>query len=670
MTPEPEGPAPAAPGEATRRLADLLELLAGSGTEAGVQKALTAAQAALDRADPGGDPALLRASVTGLRLGLAHRQRREGELHQLLRTAQRLLDTAAPDHLLSVIVQATADLVRGDVAHLNLDDEQGGFETIRASTGARTEAFRRQHTPPGAGLTGLVMRTRSTYVTADYLHDTALEHDPSGDAAIAADRLVTMAAAPMLHGDTAIGVLIVSWRTRTDVTEDQLDLLTSLASLAGVAVSNARLHAQTRRAREELELANEHLEWSAMAHDRLHALLLPGADVRAVADTVHELLHAPTAVLDPEGAMLAGAPDPWPVTVPREALHQAAEHGRITRFRTQDNDDPDVLWVSPAYAGHELLGVVVVGKPVLNAAEQRTVERAATTGALLLSSQQALAQAEFQSATDAIADLTRGAHVAAATQRLRTMGTDLSAPHCILVTGPLPDERRRARTLAQRHAQDHHGRSGDVDGRLVSLLPTEDPDIAARQLADRLAAAGLLVSVGAAGPFTGPHALHEHYREALTCATAQHQLAGGGAATARTLGFLGLLLSGTSRPEITRYVQDTLAPLQRHDARHGTDLLPTLASYLDRNGSLRRTAEHLHIHPNTVLQRLKRAERLLGIDLHAPGTAAELHLALRVSTLLATSNEPRQGQAPTETPTRERRPGSTGDTPPGRHPPP
>ncbi|MGX1853637.1 PucR family transcriptional regulator [Streptomyces sp. NPDC055299] len=130
----------------------------------------------------------------------------------------------------------------------------------------------------------------------------------------------------------------------------------------------------------------------------------------------------------------------------------------------------------------------------------------------------------------------------------------------------------------------------------------------------------LRVSVGATGPFTGPHALHEHYREALTCATAQHQLAGGGAATARTLGFLGLLLSGTSRPEITRYVQDTLAPLQRHDARHGTHLLPTLASYLDRNGSLRRTAEHLHIHANTVLQRLKRAERLLAIDLHAPGT--------------------------------------------------
>ncbi|MFI9081659.1 PucR family transcriptional regulator [Streptomyces sioyaensis] len=328
-------------------------------------------------------------------------------------------------------------------------------------------------------------------------------------------------------------------------------------------------------------------------------------------------------------------------------------------------DVADVLWVSPAYAGHELLGLVVVGKPALNAAEQRTVERAATTCALLLSSQQALAQAESQSATDAIADLTRGAHVVAATRRLCTMGTDLSAPHCILVTGPLPDERRRARTLAQRHAQDHDGRSGDVDGRLVSLLPTEDPDIAARQIADRLAAAGLPVSVGAAGPFTRPHALDEHYREALTCATAQHHLAGGGAATARTLGFLGLLLSGTSRPGITRYVQDTLAPLQRHDACHGAD-----SNYLDRNGSLRRTAEHLHIHPSTVLQRLKRAERLLGIDLHAPGTAAELHLALRVSTLLPTSNEPRQGQAPAETSEGGRRPGSTGDTPPGRHQPP
>lgn len=635
MTPEPEGPAQAAPGEAAGRLAELLELLDGKGTETGVQQALSAAVAALDRAGSG-DPAMLRASVTRLRLSLAHWQRREGELHQLLRTAQRLLATAAPEQLLTVIVQATADLVRSDVAHLNLDDEHGGFDTIRASTGARTEEFRRQNTPPGAGLTGLVMRTRSTYVTADYLHDTALEHDPSGDAAIEADRLVTMAAAPMLHGESPVGVLIASWRTRTTVTEDQLDLLTSLASLAGVAVSSARLHAQTRRAREDLARANEQLEWSAMAHDRLHALLLPDADVRSVADTVQELLHAPAAIFDPAGATLAAAPDPWPIAVPREALQQASEHGRTTRFRMSDND---VLWVSPAYVGHELLGAVVVGKPTLDAAAQRTVERAATTAALLLGSQQALAQAEFQSATDALSDLTRGAHVDRASQRLRTLGMDLAAPHCILVTGLLPDERRRTRTLVQRHAQDHHGCSGDVDGRLVSLLPTEDPGSAAGELADRLAAAGLRVAVGAAGPFTSPYALHEHYREALTCATVQHQLAGSGAATTRTLGFLGLLLSGNSRREITRYVQDTLAPLQLHDARHGTDLLPTLESYLDRNGSLRRTAQHLHIHPNTVLQRLKRAERLLGIDLHAPGTAAELHLALRVSTLLTPSND-------------------------------
>jgi GAF domain len=190
------------------------------------------------------------------------------------------------------------------------------------------------------------MRTRSTYVTADYLHDPALGHDPSADAAVAADRLVTMAAAPMLDGEDVTGVLIASWRTRTGVSDDQLDLLTSLASLAGVAVSSARLHAQPRRARAELQHATEQLQWSAAAHDRLHALMMPGADVGAVADTVHELIHADTAVLDPDGATLAAAPGPWPVTIPREALRPAPGHSRITPVRTQDGN---VLWGSVSW---------------------------------------------------------------------------------------------------------------------------------------------------------------------------------------------------------------------------------------------------------------------------------------------------------------------------------
>ncbi|MFD0536439.1 helix-turn-helix domain-containing protein [Actinomadura luteofluorescens] len=46
-----------------------------------------------------------------------------------------------------------------------------------------------------------------------------------------------------------------------------------------------------------------------------------------------------------------------------------------------------------------------------------------------------------------------------------------------------------------------------------------------------------------------------------------------------------------------------------------------------------RTAERLHIHVNTVSQRLDRIARLLGDDWQAPERALELQLALRLHRL-------------------------------------
>ncbi|GGN44750.1 hypothetical protein GCM10012285_27610 [Streptomyces kronopolitis] len=60
-------------------LLELLELLDGNGIETGVRQVLSAVVAVLGRADPGGDPAMLRASVTRLRLGMAHHRSLEAK---------------------------------------------------------------------------------------------------------------------------------------------------------------------------------------------------------------------------------------------------------------------------------------------------------------------------------------------------------------------------------------------------------------------------------------------------------------------------------------------------------------------------------------------------------------------------------------------------------------
>ncbi|MHB8220653.1 MAG: PucR family transcriptional regulator [Acidimicrobiales bacterium] len=69
---------------------------------------------------------------------------------------------------------------------------------------------------------------------------------------------------------------------------------------------------------------------------------------------------------------------------------------------------------------------------------------------------------------------------------------------------------------------------------------------------------------------------------------------------------------------------DLLDPLHEID----TDLVGTLRAYLDLDVDRRRTAAHLHIHPNTLDYRLRRIRSLTGLDANSATGASVLRAAL------------------------------------------
>ncbi|MFB9838583.1 helix-turn-helix domain-containing protein [Actinoallomurus acaciae] len=58
-----------------------------------------------------------------------------------------------------------------------------------------------------------------------------------------------------------------------------------------------------------------------------------------------------------------------------------------------------------------------------------------------------------------------------------------------------------------------------------------------------------------------------------------------------------------------------------------------MAIYFGTGGSLARTAERLHIHTNTVTQRLERIGRLIGADWQQADRALQIQLALHLHRL-------------------------------------
>ncbi len=81
------------------------------------------------------------------------------------------------------------------------------------------------------------------------------------------------------------------------------------------------------------------------------------------------------------------------------------------------------------------------------------------------------------------------------------------------------------------------------------------------------------------------------------------------------------------------FVRSTLGPVLDYDARRGTKLLETLAVYFTHGGNLSRAKDDLHVHVNTVTQRLDRIARLLGEDWQSPQRSLEVQVALQLQRL-------------------------------------
>ncbi|BAL82061.1 putative CdaR family transcriptional regulator [Selenomonas ruminantium subsp. lactilytica TAM6421] len=75
------------------------------------------------------------------------------------------------------------------------------------------------------------------------------------------------------------------------------------------------------------------------------------------------------------------------------------------------------------------------------------------------------------------------------------------------------------------------------------------------------------------------------------------------------------LLSHIRTEELDDFVQETFGTLMAYDSQNGTELLHTLEIYFQENESMSLAAERLFIHANTLRNRLKKIENILGVNL-------------------------------------------------------
>ena len=78
---------------------------------------------------------------------------------------------------------------------------------------------------------------------------------------------------------------------------------------------------------------------------------------------------------------------------------------------------------------------------------------------------------------------------------------------------------------------------------------------------------------------------------------------------------------------LTRYIHPAVSCIAQYDEECRTKLLETVREYIQNSCSIKKTAEALYLHRNSVIYRLHKAEEVSGLDLNDPDT----QFALRMS---------------------------------------
>lgn len=577
-----------------------------------------------------------KALALQVRAVLESRRRREAELSALYVTASELAALTEVDAVLEAIVRRARQLLQSDVAYMTLNDAERGDTYMRVTEGVLSPAFRAVRLPMGAGLGGLVAQTATPYSTADYFADERFRHTTPIDSAVADEGLKSILGVPMLLGRQVIGVLYAANRNVRPFSREEVALLVSLAAHAAVALDNARLLSETQEALSELETASEllkehteNVERAADAHDRLMRIAVHGGGVDDVAREVHAVLGGQVLVVDTSGVVIAASPaDAVPENHELDTADRALQSARTA--------DGEGVTAAPVIAGADRFGALVLRRPnALEQGDQRILERSALVTALLLLFRRSVAEAEERVRGELLEDLLSGhdRDPGALRERARLLGADLEHPHAVLVAEVAGDRARIAKAAAY-VAGVNGGFAAIHDGELVVILPDRTPREAAAVVAEGLRpATGAPVTAGLAGPVKGPADILAAYAEASRCLSALVALGRHGeAATAEDLGFVGLLLGSSSNAET--FVESVIGPVRRYDETRNSKLVATLEAYFRSGGNLTRTGQALHVHVNTVTQRLDRITRLLGEGWQDPDRQLEVQLALRLNRLV------------------------------------
>jgi sugar diacid utilization regulator len=461
----------------------------------------------------------------------------------------------------------------------------------------------------------------------------------------------SMLGIPLIFRDDVIGIMFLDREgDRRAFSPVSVEIGSMFASLAAVAIMQARANEAARTSLQTATAQGNVLRRAVAIDDRLAALALAAAGLAETAEAVSEISGRAVAIYDAahERRELALPPQSeadlvhsllprafHPQAEIRAALEEAAAAGATVIGPFPDSGLLHRLLVAPVVVGDVLWGHLACAEldRRFGALDKHVLRRAATNVALELAAERRASASEWDGRASLASALLRDDREAEAQRkRAEFLGIDLRASYLVCLVAPEsaedPDSAPTARELAD--ALTHAGEPGPVlttnapEGvaAILQLPEADSPEQAVAEIRARIVAAlgrlsagrTALVAISTAGADASacPRG-YEEARQVLKCMRAFASPGAPRVLTADDLGAGRVFIASVDPAEATSFTEQTLGGLL-HDSPTARDLLGTLQTFFEASRSIRKAADSLGIHENTVRYRLTRITTETGLD--------------------------------------------------------
>jgi purine catabolism regulator len=388
----------------------------------------------------------------------------------------------------------------------------------------------------------------------------------------------------------------------------------------------------TKVAAEQYDLLSRSLD----AEHVLTRAVLDGTGIDGIVEALTQATRGWALLLDLHGGVISATPEEARSRTPLVWSELRSPRAEGPRFSLSVVEDGQHVSIQPVAAQGRVEAFLALGKrEALTQFDRIVSSHALSLLALELAKSRAVTETERRLKGDLLERLLRGAFTPHEVGfSLERLGFDLDEQVQVVVLaddGPADALSLAAEgVLAHQQAPFLCSALGDL---VVVATPAQGngavselhASVSARTRGRVLAGAGDAVSIQdlAKGLRQAQHALQ-------VCRTEGREVA-----EFRDLGTYQLLLSLQDPEALRTFADSVLSPLDRYDAAHGGDLVPSLRAFLDRNARWESAARDLYVHRHTLRYRIRKVEELTHRDLSSARDRMEFFLALRARDMLA-----------------------------------